>query len=134
MSENIYREYANAAAGGGADHDIAPQAIPLHPPPSPHDPERRDLCAVGSALCGATGFIPILTQLIGLALALVAIVRIRRARRFGRAPRGMRHAVTGLVLNGVTLVVWIVVFVGLSTVGYSLSHSVSQLSKLAAPH
>lgn len=134
MSENIYQKYAESARAARPDESHVPFAVPIETtPPQPLSPSkaaRRDACAVGSAVCGFTGFIPILTQVIGLTLGIIAMVRVGRARRSGVEIKGMRDAVVGLTMNGLTLVGWIGLFAAMSIVGTSLSGTTDQLTQL----
>ena len=135
MTENIYQEYAELAQGVESGEHLSPPgdepwATPITGSPPPPPSVKRDACAVGSAVCGFTGFIPIVTQVIGLILGLLAIGRIRRARLFGQERGGMRHAVVGIITNGATLLIWIFVFVAVSCVFQSISTTAGDLSKL----
>ena len=136
MTTNVCREYADSAQS--VEPDNTPPPVPcarplgpgLIPPPPASTPPRRDPLAVGSAVCGFTGFIPVITQLIGLLLGVAALLRIRRARRSGVALGGTRYAITGLVMNGFTLVGWIVLASAFAVVGDSLSQTSGSLSQL----
>jgi len=135
MTENIYQDYAAQAERSGSSEDPiqvegVPWATPVTGPPPPPDGGKRDACAVGSAVCGFTGFIPVVTQVIGLVLGILAVGRIRRARLFGQQRGGMKHAVVGIITNGATLLIWVLVFVALSSVFRSVAGTAADLSKL----
>ena len=87
----------------GAKAWIAAPTCPPRPP--------VDRCAIASAICGLTAFIPVLSQIAGVVLGIVALCRIRRARRAGHPTAGTGWAVTGLVSSSVVLLSWIFVFI-----------------------
>ena len=65
-----------------------------------------DPLALASAVCGLTAFIPIVSQLAGIALGAAGLVRIGRPRRRGLARRGVGWGVAGLGSSGAALAVW----------------------------
>lgn len=107
---------ATVAPGSGAD-----AAIVRH---------RADGYAVASAICGFTAIVPLLSQVIGLVLGIVGLARIRRARRAGIEVRGTRWAVAGITCSGFALLCWVAIFVAMSALGTSLSHSSQTLNTL----
>jgi hypothetical protein len=70
-----------------------------------------DKLAIASAVCGLTAFVPVLSQLAGLVLVIMALRRIRRARRDGLVVTGRGWAVTGIASSGFLLICWIFVLV-----------------------
>ena len=66
-----------------------------------------DRLAVASVICGMTAFIPIISQLAAVLLGLMALRRIRRARRAGVPTRGVGWAVTGIAGGLIALAGWI---------------------------
>lgn len=81
---------------------------------------RTEPCAIASAICGLTGIIPIASQLIGLTLGVMSLIRIRRAKRVGTDLAGKGWAITGIVSSGFMLVGWI----GFAAVMILLSSSI----------
>lgn len=136
MTTNVYREYADSARSVEPDNEPPPLpcARPLGPdliqPPPTVASSKRDPLAVASAVCGFTGFIPVVTQVIGIVLGVAALLRIRRSRRAGIARGGTRFAITGLVMNGFTLVGWIALGSVFAILGNSLSQTSDSLSQL----
>jgi hypothetical protein len=92
--------------------------------------QRTDGFAVASAICGFTAIVPLVSQVIGLVLGIVGLARIRRARRAGIEVRGTRWAVAGITCSGFALLCWVAVFVAMSALGTSLSHSSQSLDAL----
>jgi hypothetical protein len=111
---------------------IAPTASP-DPGLSIGRATRTDTCAVASAICGLTAIVPVISQVAGLVLGTVGMVRLRRARRAGRPLRGLGWAVTGLVSSGATLVGWVALFVAFGILGASLAKTTSSLDSLSKP-
>ncbi len=91
---------------------------------------RTDGFAVASAICGFTAIVPVVSQVIGLVLGIVSLVRIRRARRAGIEVRGTRWAVAGVASSGFALLCWVAIFVAMSVLTTSLSHSSQSLDAL----
>jgi hypothetical protein len=85
---------------------------------------------VASAVCGFTGIIPIVSQVAGLALGIMALIRIGRARRAGVPRKGTRWAVAGIVSSGLVLAGWVACFFVLSFVGSSFSDISEPLGNL----
>jgi len=105
----------------------------VRPPPVPGisgNNETTDKVAVASSLCGITAFIPIFSQLIGLALGIWALFRIRRARQAGRQVRGRGWAVGGITGNGFVLLGWIALLGIFATLSTSLNRATKELSPL----
>lgn len=93
-------------------------------------PVKNDGFAVASAVCGFTGIIPIVSQVAGLTLGIMALIRIGRARRAGVPRGGTRWAVAGIVSSGLVLAGWVACFFALSVVGSSLSDITEPLGTL----
>ena len=104
------------------------------PPPPAGQPPETDKVAVASSVCGLTAFIPILSQLIGLALGVWALFRIRRARQSGRQVLGNGWATAGVVGNGLVLLGWIGLFVIFALVNSTISQTTSELHPLLKKH
>jgi hypothetical protein len=68
-----------------------------------------DRCAVASAICGLTAFIPVVSQIAGVVLGVLALRRLGRARRAGQPLAGWAWAVTGIVSSVCVLLCWILV-------------------------
>lgn len=68
-----------------------------------------DRCAVASAICGLTAIIPVVSQLAGVVLGVIALRRLGRARRAGQPLAGWAWAVTGIVSSVCVLLCWILV-------------------------
>lgn len=70
-----------------------------------------DRYAVASAVLGLTAIVPVLSQIAGLTLGVLALRRIRRAQQAGLAMAGRGWAITGIVSSGVGLLIWIFIAV-----------------------
>lgn len=90
---------------------------------------KTDGFAIASAVCGITGIVPFVTQIIGLVCGVVGLVRIRRARRRGLAVRGVGWAITGIASSGFVLLCWLAVFVGLSLASSTFANTAESLGK-----
>ena len=86
--------------------------------------------AVASAVCGLTAIIPVVSQLLGLALGVVSLIRLRRARRSGVELAGKCWAITGIVTSGFALLGWIGLAVSLTLLGSSILDSAGALDGL----
>jgi hypothetical protein len=75
-----------------------------------------DRCAIASAICGMTAIVPVVSQIAGIVLGIVALVRIRRARREGIPTGGLGWAATGIVSSSLILICWLVIFAVLGLV------------------
>ena len=93
-------------------------------------PCTTDRFAIASAVCGLTAIIPVVSQVIGLALGVASMVRLRRARRRGVELRGRAWAWTGIVTSSIALVGWIAMLAALLLVGSSLANSATALDAL----
>jgi len=82
-----------------------------------------DRLAVASAVCGLTAFVPVFSQIVGLVLGIVSLLRIRRARRAGVAVRGKWWAAAGIASSGFALVLWLGIMATYAAVGSSLTHT-----------
>jgi hypothetical protein len=102
---------------------VAAQAFTQDPPAR----QRTDGFAVASAVCGITGIVPFVTQVIGLICGLVGLARIRRARRCGLPVRGVGWAVTGMISSGFVLLCWVVVFAGFALVSSTFAETTESL-------
>ncbi len=106
-----------------------PLARPVAAPASTMGPQggllvaKREPLAVVSLVCGLTGIIPIVTQVIGLGTGIAGLVRIRRARRRGVVLGGSGFAITGIVSSGLVLLGWVAAAAALSLVGQSIAGS-----------
>lgn len=99
-----------------------------HPMNSPR--RQTDQLAIGSVMMSMFGFIPVVCQVIGLALGAMSLVRIRRAKRLGIRVTGTKWAVTGLAGNGLLLVCWIGIFAVMIGLRAVFSHSSETLQAL----
>ena len=79
-----------------------------------------------------TAVIPVLSQLVGLTLGVVSLVRLRRAKRNGLDLAGKGWAMAGIVTSGVALIGWIGFVATLTRVGSSLLGSTDALNSLLA--
>ncbi len=86
--------------------------------------------AVASAICGFTAIVPLVSQVIGLALGMISLSRIRRARRAGIELAGTRWALAGITSSGFALFCWIAIFVAIGVLSDSLANSAGSLSTL----
>lgn len=117
--------------------------VPTDPPmativPHSSDPDLRgdivliqggtDGMAVGSAICGMTGLIPLVSQIAGLCLGFASLGRIRRARRRGIHLTGKGWAITGIVTSVFGLLGWIGLGLAMTAVSTSLGNSTDALS------
>ncbi|MDO8631941.1 MAG: hypothetical protein Q7R41_15760 [Phycisphaerales bacterium] len=89
-----------------------------------------DRLAIASAICGLTAFIPIFSQLIGLVLGLLGLLRIRRAKRAGTMVRGRGWAAAGIAGNGLALLGWIALFTAFAAIKSSFSDTNDSFRKL----
>ena len=94
------------------------------------DKQSTEPLAVASAVCGLTAIIPVVSQLLGLTLGLVSLVRLRRARRRGVALAGKCWAITGIVTSGFALIGWIGLAVSMTLLGSSILDSAGALDGL----
>ncbi len=99
-----------------------------HPMNSPRP--QTDRLAIGSAMMSMFGFIPVVCQVIGLALGAMSLVRIRRAKRRGIMVTGTKWAVAGLAGNGLLLVCWVGIFAVMIGLRAAFSHSSETLQAL----
>ncbi len=122
----------------GLTADVPMMGRPVDAPPNDGQPTgKTDRVAVASVLCGATAFIPVISQVIGFVLGVIALRRIRRAKRMGTPVRGGRLAMAGITGNGLVLLFWIALF-GAFTVLRSTytnaSESLQRLTAISASH
>lgn len=131
MTENMYQAYAESARVTDPNNTESPWASPIKGPGiAPPAVTPCDPMAVGSALCSFVGFVPLITQIIGVSLGFLAIARMRRAQRSGRIIRGQRYALIGIAVNGTALLFWVALLAGASSLFGSFSSATDQLSKL----
>ena len=96
---------------------------------------RTEPLAVASAICGFTAFVPVLSQIIGLALGIASLLRIRRARRNGVPMRGALWAWMGIGSSGFVLLCWLAVFAAFVAIGASFQHTAGALDRIMPnPH
>ena len=88
-------------------------------------PADTDSYALASAVCGFTAIIPVISQVAGVALGVVGLVRIRRARR------GVGWACAGLVSSGIALAGWAVILVAFVWVRSTISGVTGELNALS---
>ena len=120
---------------GDADLEVLP-ARPVGQLAAPTSPVRIpvDRCAVASAVCGLTAIVPVISQVAGLVLGVMALRRIRRARREGLRVGGVGWAVTGILSSGGVLLCWIFIFVVFGVVMSIFTRTSSALQQaLSAP-
>jgi hypothetical protein len=89
--------------------------------------------ALASALCGFVAIVPVLSQVAGLVLGIISLVRIRHARRRGVWLRGKLWALAGIFTSGFALLSWIAVVAILIAARMSLLHTAGVLRALASP-
>jgi hypothetical protein len=92
-----------------------------------------DRLAVASAVCGLTAVVPVVFQVVGLALGVASLVRMRRARRRGLEVPGRGWAWVGIISSGFVLLSWVSVLGMLLAAGSSMAHSVDALNAIAPP-
>jgi hypothetical protein len=112
----------------------APTSVPVPRMLDPNRP-RTDGMAIGSALMGFFGFVPVVCQVIGVLLGTASLIRIRRARRRGASLAGVKVALIGLTGNVVLLVCWIAilgVMVGLRSVYWHSAETLQALTPLTS--
>ena len=122
--------------------DVVPVARPLSsavvtgPPALPEEvryvvvKRTTEPFAVASAICGMTAIVPVLSQLVGLTLGIVSLVRFRRAKRSGLELSGKGWAIAGITTSGLALIGWIGFAVVLAGLGSSVLSSSDALSSL----
>jgi len=106
--------------------------LPVSPPLTPT--QSVDRCAVASAVCGLTAFIPILSQLAGIVFGCVALRRIAVQRRRGWRTRGTGWAIAGICSSVAVLVGWAGMFVALLALRTRLetaTHAVQRVQTLS---
>ncbi len=91
-----------------------------------------DRLAVASAVCGLSGFIPVVSQLAAIVLGFMSLRRIKLASRHGVMVPGRGWAMTGIIGGVVSLAGWIAMAGFLALVGSSLSQSTETLSLLSS--
>ena len=116
------RPIALSASNGDTSEKIAPIY-----------PKRGNRLAVTSVVVGAVPIIPILSQIVGVILGLVALRRISQARRAGIDLPGSGCAWAGISLNIISLVGWILMLVLGSFVASNISSSLEALRGIRIP-
>ncbi len=96
-------------------------------------PKRGNRLAVTSVVFGAVPIIPILSQIVGVIMGLVALRRISQARRAGIDLPGRGCAWAGISLNIISLVGWILTLVLGSFVASQMSSSLNALRGIRIP-
>ena len=91
---------------------------------------RTDRLAIASAVCGLTAFVPIFSQLVGLVLGVISLLRIRRARRAGVVVGGTGWAAAGIVSSGFALLLWLGIMAAYVAVGSSLTYTTNAFQPL----
>lgn len=112
-----------------------PQNVTLAPPPVAGGANlaaapRTDRLAIASAVCGLTAFVPVVSQLVGLVLGVISLLRIRRARRAGVAVGGTSWAAAGIASSVFALLLWLGIMAAYAAVGSSLSHATNAFQPL----
>ena len=92
-----------------------------------------DRCAVASAICGLTAIIPVVSQLVGVVLGVIALRRLGRARRAGQPLAGWAWAVTGIVSSVFVLLCWIFVIAVLGGVLWMFVKTSAALDQALVP-
>lgn len=118
--------------GSGDPPSLSPPPVPAHLADG-LPTARTDQAAVASAVCGMTAIIPIVSQVAGLILGVVALVRIGRARRAGVIVGGRRYAITGMVSSALALAGWIAFGGMMYGVNKTLAHTLRPLTAISAP-
>jgi len=108
-------------AGAAGAFPLAAAAGSARPP--------TDSLAIVSAICGLTAFIPVVSQIAGLVLGIIAVRRIRRARRAGLAVAGMGWAATGIASSVCVLLGWVFVVAVLGVAAYFFSNTATALDQ-----
>lgn len=104
---------------------LAPFVPGLHALDVQRPPARQEFCCVASAVCGLTAVIPFVSQIAGVVLGIIGLVRIRRGRRLGIDRRGTGWAIVGLVSSGFMLLCWLVIVGVLAAAGHVFRHGVA---------
>lgn len=123
-------QFAPAQGYFPVPHGSPPQWAGGYQPQYMEIRRETDNAAIASAICGMTGFIPVLSQVAGIILGIVSLRRIATARRAGHDRRGKGWAWTGIVSSTGTLLMWIVVFAGIAVAGRSFGNSGTDLDQL----
>lgn len=123
------KEIPGQEGGSGDTLYQSPPPVPAHLADA-LPAARTDQAAVASAVCGMTAIIPIVSQVAGLILGAVALVRIGRARRAGVMVGGRRYAITGIVSSALALAGWIAFGGMMYGVNKTLAHTLRPLTAL----
>ncbi len=94
---------------------------------------RTEPAAVISAVAGGTALIPVLSQMVGIVFGVIALGRIRRARRRGVRMKGAGWAYFGLGSSAFALLCWGGVAASLFVVGQAIGDSVETLRDSIMP-
>ena len=86
-----------------------------------------DPFALASAICGLAALIPIVSQVLGMTLGVISLVRIRRARQRGFVCRGTGWAWAGILSSGLMLLVWGFIIAAMVVVGSAFAHVANTL-------
>ena len=90
-----------------------------------------DKCAIASAVCGFTAIIPVISQIAGVVLGIIGLVRIHRAKARNEHLRGTGWAIAGLVMSGFALLGWIAALGLLTFASLMFSDAGSALEQLS---
>lgn len=117
---------------------VVPIARPVAPIGGVHyvvvKPASTEPFAIASAICGMTAIVPVLSQLLGLTLGIVSLMRLRRAKRAGTPLAGKGWAIAGIATSGFALLGWLGFAAALAGLGSSVLGSSDALNAmLAAP-
>ncbi len=109
----------------GLPVQAAPAAPALHVDNAP-----TDGLAVASAVLGFTAIVPVVSQVLGVALGVAGLVRIHRARRAGLPRRGRLWAWLGIGSSTFALLAWIAVLAAFAVIGHSFGQAGNALDGL----
>jgi hypothetical protein len=118
-----------------ADLPIVAEARPVTPIATPGVLKPPvDTWAIASAICGLTAIVPVISQVAGIILGIIALRRIRHARREGFPLKGVGWAVTGIGSSVLMLLCWLFIFAAFGAVIAVFSHTTTGLDKALSPH
>jgi hypothetical protein len=112
--------------------EVIISAAPLPPYAQTLEHAPVDRCAIASAVCGFTPFVPIVSQVAGLVLGYIALKRIRRRQRDGLRVRGRGCAWFGISSSVLTLLGWMGMAAALFAVRQKLDTSAGALRQIQA--
>ncbi len=91
---------------------------------------RAESFAVASAVIGVTGFIPIASQVASIWMGVLAILRIRKAKRYGLDARFKGWAILGLISSVIGLLGWVGMAIGAMFLSSTMGNSTDMLQGL----